>query len=246
MNYYVYGHYCVPTNKWYIGQTRQNPEIRWGTNGKNYLKKRKNGCFNQPKFANAIIKYGWLSFKHYILATCTETDVDNIERYFINKHNSINNGYNLESGGNKNKKLSNETKTKISLTNKIVMNSPEIKKKQSENQKLTGNHNYGKKLSEETKRKLSIAHKGLLSGNKHPKFGTKLSDKQKESLRQGNIKKWLDGRDGCCKKVLCIETGECFKSLADASRKFNINRSSISNQIAGKSKTAGGYQWELI
>ena len=89
MNYYVYGHYCVPTNKWYIGQTRQNPEIRWGTNGKNYLKKRKNGCFNQPKFANAIIKYGWLSFKHYILATCTETDVDNIERYFINKHNSI-------------------------------------------------------------------------------------------------------------------------------------------------------------
>ena len=48
------------------------------------------------------------------------------------------------------------------------------------------------------------------------------------------------------KKVICIETKEVFNSIKEASMKYNLNGTSISNCCKGKSKTAGGYHWEYI
>ena len=47
-------------------------------------------------------------------------------------------------------------------------------------------------------------------------------------------------------KVKCIETGETFESIIDASRKTGINNNSICCCANGKSKTAGGYRWIKI
>lgn len=44
--------------------------------------------------------------------------------------------------------------------------------------------------------------------------------------------------------VICIETNEKFVSVAEASRKMNIGRGSISLCIKGKQRTAGGYHWK--
>lgn len=46
------------------------------------------------------------------------------------------------------------------------------------------------------------------------------------------------------KNIMCEETGEIFKSAAEASRQMNICHSHITEAANGKLKTAGGYHWE--
>ena len=48
------------------------------------------------------------------------------------------------------------------------------------------------------------------------------------------------------KKVRCIETGEVFKSIAEASRTLNIDAQNISNAVNGNRASAGGYHWERV
>lgn len=49
---------------------------------------------------NAINKYGWENFEHIILATGLTFEEANLkEKEYIEKFNSINNGYNIQSGG---------------------------------------------------------------------------------------------------------------------------------------------------
>lgn len=64
-NYCVYLH-TSPTNKYYVGITKQNPLKRWA-NGRGYCKNK--------HFYNAILKYGWDNFKHEIIFSgITKTD----------------------------------------------------------------------------------------------------------------------------------------------------------------------------
>ena len=67
-----------------------------GNNGYRYLKKDKtmNG-YAHPKFANAILLYGWNAFIPEILETVTDIKTaDSREEYYITKFNSYYNGYN--------------------------------------------------------------------------------------------------------------------------------------------------------
>ena len=66
--YSVYIHTNKNNGKNYIGMTSTKPERRWGRQGEGYLR-IKNGKYCQPAFANAILKYGWDSFQHEIIAT---------------------------------------------------------------------------------------------------------------------------------------------------------------------------------
>ena len=45
------------------------------------------------------------------------------------------------------------------------------------------------------------------------------------------------------KKILCVETGEIFESISDASRKTGVDFRLISAVCLGKRKTTGGYHW---
>ena len=123
---------------------------------------------------------------------------------------------------NKGKKLSEETKRKMSESHKGIKHSEEAKRKISEakkgikysderNEKISEALK-GKKLSEETKRKLSESMKGKNVGEKNGMYG------------KG-------------KKVICITTGEIFNSQKDASNYYKCNN--ISACCKGRLKSAG-------
>ena len=135
MQYIVYEH-VAPNNKRYIGITHNTPTRRWGTQGQGYK--------HQPKFYNAIQKYGWENFQHNILFQHLTTQQAGIKQQeLIKKYDSINNGYNNDSGGIIHKTHTAETKEKLRQLN-LGKNNPA----------------YGKRVSEQTRKKLSDARKG--------------------------------------------------------------------------------------
>ena len=48
-----------PSGNICVGITDRAPSIGWRANGKGYLTGQKNGKYNHPCFADAILKYGW-------------------------------------------------------------------------------------------------------------------------------------------------------------------------------------------
>lgn len=237
-------------NKIYIGQDKNNNPKYLGSG--DLLKK-------------AIKKYGKENFKKEILCFCeNQEELNEKERLYILKYDSRNLefGYNISVGGRNgttlNRKMSDETKTKMSkirlgikfsddhkknisksLTGKII--SEETKNKMSESQKKI-KHNplsletktkmskirLGIKLSDETKNKMSESHKGEKNGF----FGKKHSD---EFL----IKKR--------KPILEISnTNEIireWKSIKIASKTLNLHESGIINVLKGKNKTTKGFKF---
>ena len=226
--YYVYIH-TFPNGKVYIGITSQKPTTRWGRDGKGYRRKQK-GKWVQPLMAKAILKYGWDNIKHEVLfegLTKEEAEAKEIELIAFYRSNQPDYGYNMESGGHvtscmKGKKLSEETKKKLSEAHTGKKLSEETKKKMSE-------FNKGKVLSEEHKKKISEANKGK-----------KFSEEHKKKLSEAK----LGGKPNRVSPVICIETGVIYKSIEEAHIQTGACKSSISNVCRGKGKTAGGYHWK--
>lgn len=76
----------------------------------------------------ALRKYGVENFNQYIFEGIQEDTLDFVESEMISRLNSISpNGYNLDSGGNKNKHITEDTKRKMSLSKKGYKN-PMFKK----------------------------------------------------------------------------------------------------------------------
>jgi group I intron endonuclease len=104
-------------NKKYVGQCKTID-----SNGKYYgFKKRWYAhCSKNSKctyLKNAIEKYGKQNFEIELITQCTAEQSDELEIFYIKTYNTlVPNGYNLETGGNKNKFLSEETKKKMSLS----------------------------------------------------------------------------------------------------------------------------------
>lgn len=92
------------------------------------------------------------------------------------------------------------------------------------------NHNYGKPRSDEFKRKLSAAMKGH-------KFnvGRKASESTKELISEK-----------LGSKVMCVETGEVFRSAAYAAKSKGIYTQGVSRAARGDRNTAGGYHWKYV
>lgn len=149
----MYKIYCYTnqiTNQKYIGCTKLRLQCeRSGKNGHNY----KNGT----PFREAIDNYGWNNFKYEILEdNLTKEDSELRERYYIEKLGTLYpNGYNLQSGGWKDRKMHEVTKQKTSQTLTETWKDEELKKHQSQVLKGKNIWSKGRKLSEETKRKIS-------------------------------------------------------------------------------------------
>lgn len=231
-NYTVYMH-TSPSGKVYIGITSRGVERRWGYNG--------NGYYGQP-FFSAILKYGWDNIKHEILYTnLTKAEAEEKEIELIKLYNSNKSeyGYNADNGGFSVGRCGEQTKKKISEAakgrtpwNKGIPRTEEEKRKMSLSHigKTKGekNGNYGKPMSEEAKRKSSEAHKGKTPWNKDGG----ISDEQKNKIREKNSK-----------RIICIETGEVFASISDASVHIGVTVTAVSNCLKGRTNRAGGYHW---
>lgn len=108
--------------------------------------------------------------------------------------------------------------------------SEETIRKMSERNQGEGNPFYGKHHTEETRKKLSEAKKG----ENHPNYGKHISEEQKKKISESNSK-----------KIRCIETGEIFNSLKEASEKYKRGYTGLSKAIKD-GKTFAGYHWELV
>lgn len=102
-----------PNDKVYIGQT-VDFVVR--------MRGHKNDSFNPNRRSrncqvnNAIRKYGWDNVKREIILTCKKSQIDIFERKYIKLFKAMNRdyGYNRESGGNRKKEVSVETRKLIS------------------------------------------------------------------------------------------------------------------------------------
>jgi len=109
---YIYKVTNLANGKTYIGQTTKSLEERW-----------REHLYTNPTrkylLHKAIQKYGKENFKIELLAEAHFSEmIDDLERFYITQYNSIQpNGYNLESGGNKYKKLHEDVKKKIKDSN---------------------------------------------------------------------------------------------------------------------------------
>ena len=159
----VYENFNMVNGKSYIGQStnitqrlsRHKSELRHNKHQNLHLQ-------------NAWNKYGEHSFLFNILEYCNIDELDDIERYYINIWNLTNSqyGYNVESGGNLNKTLSEKTRKKISESKKGKTHSLETRKKMSEN---NARYWQGKTLSEETRKKMSENNARYWEGKKRSK-----------------------------------------------------------------------------
>lgn len=93
MIYVIYKVTNIINGKIYIGYTN-NLRVRKS-------KHKRNSKLGGTHFYNAILKYGWENFKWDIIYCSKDRDhcLNEMEPYFIEKFNSINEGYNLTEGG---------------------------------------------------------------------------------------------------------------------------------------------------
>jgi group I intron endonuclease len=184
----IYGLRNKINGKWYIGQSVDINE-RWKTY-------RRYGCKRQIKLYAALIKYGYENFEEVLLETCQQVHwiLDYREMYWIQKYQSLTNGYNLTKGGGGSwgRVLSDETKNKIrqskvgqvlSEEHKKILTTCLIGKKQTEeHKKKRCSGLIGKHRSEETKEKLRIAFAGKKRGRQSPEVIAKRVASRKATM----------------------------------------------------------------
>jgi len=92
-----------PSNKFYVGQS---VDIYKRFNSYKYGK-----CKSQRKLYNAIKKYGLDNFEKIVLEECLISELNENEKFWIIFFNSLDGGYNLDSGGGNGRMVSDETKS---------------------------------------------------------------------------------------------------------------------------------------
>lgn len=217
-NFCIYCYTNKINNKKYIGQSRNI--------GKRCHPSNYKGCI---KFYNALQKYGIENFDFEILEIgLTLEEANAKEEEYIIKFNTIENGYNIKSGGKNNlyteeskQKMSNSCKTKQKI---ICLETKEIYESAKQIEKILG-----------------FANTNIIAccrGKLHTAYGYHWQyfdqDKQKEFETSTDKRK---------KKVFCIEKNMIFESASEAGRILNISRPNITKCCQNKLQTAGGFHW---
>lgn len=262
--------YCVymhvsPSNKKYIGITKQKPEYRWN-GGRGY---------NSNKyFASAINKYGWDNIEHHILFDgLSKEDACQKERELISRFetNDPDKGYNLTTGGEsyeftaevierlkKPKNISEEQRAIMREKGKELYckylkgrkRSPESIQRMAEKKRgvkqspdvvkkrtdaLKEHYKRTGGLSEEHKRKLSNTLKGRT-------YSTVTIERMKAAH--------ATDKNPRSRAVYQIKDGEIvnqFASTREAMRATGIEYTSIVRVCNGtRLKRAGGYEWAYV
>lgn len=222
-SYSVYKH-IFPNGKVYIGITSQPLEKRF-ENGRGYRK-----C---PKIHNAILKYGWNNVEHEMLYSgLSKQEAEQKEIELIAFYGSVENGYNIEHGGNTTGTHSVETRKKISEGNKGKSKpkfSDSRKAQYSEMFRGEKNPFYGKHHSETVKDE----HRAFMMGNQYNK-GNHHTEAFKSMKSEQMKEKYSDGKNPRSKKVVSVD--KCGNktehgSLRLAANSINVSPSTLLRHI---------------
>ena len=148
-----------PNKKVYIGQS-VNIIKRW----RDYKYVKNNRQF---RLYNSFTKYGIDKHKFEILCQCDKSELNNLEKYYIELFQCFNsnNGLNLKTGGESNTVYSNESKKKMSESQKrrfINTLHPQVGKHLSDHHKKLISESWKHRtVSDETKKKISESNKRL-------------------------------------------------------------------------------------
>lgn len=242
--------------KVYIGQS-QDIETRW----KVHINELDSGTKKNKKFLNAWKKYGMANFKFEILEECSIDELDELEKYYIQKYSSFGDGYNLTIGGSgtKGHEVSKDAKNKISLKSKrnwsdekysnhmslvhsqnrpiICVNTLEVFFNSNEASRLTGYNNSN--LIRACNKKNMACGKDE-DGN--PLYWCWFDEYTGYKWQDKVIPKGGNNR----KKIICIETGMIFNSCSDAGAFINAHRSCIAKNIKGQLKSVKGFHFQEL
>ena len=173
--------------------------------------------YKKQAFYNAIKKYGWDNFDHIILfEKLSEEEACEKEIELISKYKSDNKlyGYNITHGG------------------------------ENGHNDLWNDKDYRDAQIEERKSRFKDeSYKNNWINSLHIAFN---QDDYKEKQSKNTKGRWKSGEfdEVHCKKIICLETGESYKSITDASNITGICRSDIGKCCLGQMKTANGYHWQ--
>ena len=251
----IYEIHNVQSNRRYIGQTT-NPKLRWGSGHKRSLLDGKHrNQFLQNDFNKCLALLGNTDFlEFHVLEHLPDSGPDKRDErecHWIAERAIICELYNLTSGGNAKKRVSESTKQKLSAArkgknyeeqygaekalevkqkirdNKLVeMNRPEVK--ENLRQQLKGKTNverYGQAKATEVKAKQSIARKGKYTGADSSRF------------------KMVDG--------ICLQSPDgtvytSIEGIKEFAELHGLSRNHLSELLSGKRKTHHGWQLVIV
>lgn len=230
-NYTVYRH-IAPNGKMYVGITSQKPEKRWnGGRGYGY----------NTYFAHAIQKYGWDNFEHEIIEEHLTKEQAELKEVELIKRWDLTNrdrGYNLSHGGDAIGKHSEESKRKMSESQRGKVISQETREK-------IAKANLGKTHTAEHKAYMSKRHSGENNpmygkcGELSPSYGKKRSNETRAKISQKAHKRSIVQLDKDTYSLLNI-----FSSTLEAERATGAYHSFISKCCKGKINIVKGYRWK--
>lgn len=252
---YIYKITNIKNNKCYIGlTTKSDPNERW--KGHIYSFKSGTGC---PLLMKAFNKYGEKSFKFEVIVICFDEDLYQYEKEYILKYNSlVPYGYNANEGGEfggnfKGKKHTEESKQKIGLKTSERNKSYEFRQR-ARNVAINFNksHNIGDLMRNSEKWKRAL-EEGRIGGHQNDETKNKISEGLKKyfenngsSIHKEKHSEIMTKVNG--KKVIQYSNDgiyiASFNSIVLASKKTGIGRAAIQSNVAGRSKSSGGFIWK--
>ena len=252
--------YCIErieTGKKYIGQHRGDIEDNYWGSGK--------------AITSAIKKYGVDSFKKYVLAYCSEDEVNALEQRYIAQYNTfLGEGYNMDDGGSCNSGywVTRTDEEKAAIHKKRLANRPDNFKEimhqvhKTRNNKAIGDKLRGRKIhTEESKQKIREARLGSKMNQETKdkiskgKLGKKLTPEQCANISRGTLGKKKPPRTEEHKSKLRKAVNQLdldgnfiilWESVSTAGKAVGVDYTGISKCCNGENKTSGGYKWEWV
>lgn len=209
----VVGIYIIinPTGKKYIGQsTNINKRIHCYS---------KLWCKDQPALYSSFIKYGFENHKIEILAKCSISDLNKLEREFIEEYQSNNPklGLNLTSGGQDYFKHSKATRLKMSEA-------------QRGNTKTLGR----KATPEEIKKRVSKLKGKIRTKDQRKRISDSLKGIKFTPERLRNMSIAAQGINA--KKVIDTVTGKEYSSVTQAAIDLGMKKGTLTAMLNGQNR----------
>ena len=207
-------------NKQYVGQTKGTIERRFKEHIYNSNQKEPSQAI-----AKAIRKYSAQNFTIEQLEECDNSLLDNREKFWIEKLDTFNHGYNATKGGQNNFAISIPVVLVDAITCEVV----------KEYESMTaGINDFGSHIIQCCNRKVKFLKNGVIAYTK----------KEYDSLSPNELKKDIDSRINIiCQLDFYGNLVRQWLSTREIARSYNCNWGQISACCIGLVDSARGYVW---